>query len=152
MFRQIVGFHQDELGDWVAELVCLHNQHVRHKPPFQIRPWVIDDVERNSRIGTLLDCSLCDRCELPDEINMQSVVGRWDSESIPRGLLSSHKLGKGKWAIITVVNGNVDVELQLNPPIRKRLSRGESQSIPPEVSHNVALQGDAEFELAIWSR
>lgn len=28
--RRIVGFHQDEGGDWVAELSCMHRQHVRH--------------------------------------------------------------------------------------------------------------------------
>lgn len=25
--RSIVGFHQDPVGDWVAELSCLHDQH-----------------------------------------------------------------------------------------------------------------------------
>jgi len=38
--RKIVGFHQDENGDWVAELECGHGQHVRHKPPWTSRPWV----------------------------------------------------------------------------------------------------------------
>ena len=39
MDRRIAGFHQDELGDWVAELDCGHTQHVRHNPPWQLRPW-----------------------------------------------------------------------------------------------------------------
>ncbi len=39
MNHRIVGFHQDEHQDWVAELDCGHNQHVRHDPPFQTRPW-----------------------------------------------------------------------------------------------------------------
>lgn len=30
--QPIVGFHQDEEGDWVASLACGHNQHVRHNP------------------------------------------------------------------------------------------------------------------------
>jgi hypothetical protein len=64
--RSIVGFHQDEDGDWVAELSCLHNQHVRHRPPFQERPWVLDEAERSARIGAALDCPLCDRGEPPD--------------------------------------------------------------------------------------
>jgi hypothetical protein len=34
LVRPIVGFHQDEHQDWVAELSCGHNQHVRHRPPF----------------------------------------------------------------------------------------------------------------------
>jgi hypothetical protein len=59
--RAIVGFHQDEHGDWVAELACGHQRHVRHKPPFQVRPWVLDPKERQERLGTLLECGLCAR-------------------------------------------------------------------------------------------
>ncbi len=37
MLRAIDGYHQDEVGDWVAELRCGHGQHVRHRPPFWVR-------------------------------------------------------------------------------------------------------------------
>lgn len=60
MKRKIVGFHKDEFGDWVADLECSHTQHVRHKPPRQNRPWVIDPAERKKRIGYELDCKKCD--------------------------------------------------------------------------------------------
>jgi len=30
MNRRITGFHQDDVGDWVAELDCGHTQLVRH--------------------------------------------------------------------------------------------------------------------------
>lgn len=60
MQRAITGFHQDEHGDWVAELACGHGQHVRHKPPFQLRPWVVTAEGRASRIGTELSCVRCD--------------------------------------------------------------------------------------------
>ena len=56
-----MGFHQDDEGHWVAELDCGHNQHVRHRPPFELKPWVLSDEERNARIGTGRDCPLCDR-------------------------------------------------------------------------------------------
>ena len=38
--RRIVGFRQDDHGDWIAELECGHAQHVRHDPPWTMRPWV----------------------------------------------------------------------------------------------------------------
>ena len=44
--RLIVGFHQDQEGDWVAELDCGHNQHVRHNPPWQERAWVLSSEGR----------------------------------------------------------------------------------------------------------
>ena len=60
MERLLVGFRRDENGDWVAELSCGHTQHIRHRPPFELRPWVLDDTTRNARIGTGRDCPLCD--------------------------------------------------------------------------------------------
>jgi hypothetical protein len=57
--RRIVGYHRDELGDWVAELDCGHGQHVRHDPPWQVRPWVTTDAGRAEHLGTTLLCARC---------------------------------------------------------------------------------------------
>jgi Protein of unknown function (DUF3565) len=67
--RAIVGFHRDDEGDFVAELSCGHSQHVRHQPPFRLRPWVLDAKARTTRIGTAIECPLCDRqpTYLPEE-------------------------------------------------------------------------------------
>jgi hypothetical protein len=61
--QAITGFHQDDAGDWVAELACGHGQHVRHRPPFRLAPWVLDEAGRAARIGSPLECPLCDRPE-----------------------------------------------------------------------------------------
>lgn len=66
MQQAIVGFHQDELGDWVAELACGHNQHVRHNPPWTNRPWVITPEGRAGVLGQMLVCLKCDRGEPRD--------------------------------------------------------------------------------------
>lgn len=63
MQRSIIGFHQDEANDWVAELDCGHGQHVRHKPPFFNRPWVVTAAGRRAKLGMQLDCVRCDRQE-----------------------------------------------------------------------------------------
>jgi hypothetical protein len=60
MLRTITGFHQDEEGHWVARLVCGHVQHVRHRPPFVERPWVVTETGRRAHLGRSLDCKLCD--------------------------------------------------------------------------------------------
>ena len=57
--RRIVGFHQDEAGHWVAELECGHGQHVRHDPPWQVRPWVVSSEGRAKYIGIELSCVRC---------------------------------------------------------------------------------------------
>jgi len=58
--RAIISFHQDEKEDWVAELECGHQQHVRHNPPWQIRAWVITESGRQSRLGHSLNCKECE--------------------------------------------------------------------------------------------
>jgi hypothetical protein len=59
MQQPITGFVQDEEGHWVALLACGHRQHVRHRPPFIERPWVMTAEGRRGRIGSSLDCVLC---------------------------------------------------------------------------------------------
>ncbi|MGH9514031.1 MAG: DUF3565 domain-containing protein [Terriglobales bacterium] len=59
MKQKIIGFHQDEKGDWVADLRCGHTQHVRHNPPWQNRPWVTTEDGRTGKIGAMLDCKEC---------------------------------------------------------------------------------------------
>jgi hypothetical protein len=61
MERPITSFHQDEQGEWVAELACGHQQHVRHQPPFNLRPWVLEAEGRQEHLGTPLHCRLCDQ-------------------------------------------------------------------------------------------
>lgn len=60
MERRIIGYHMDEAGDWVAELECGHEQHVRHDPPWQNRPWVMTEAGRAKFLGSDLNCRLCD--------------------------------------------------------------------------------------------
>ena len=61
--RAIVGFDQDELGDWRAILACGHRQHVRHNPPLSNRPWVLTAEGRHRFLGVALECRACDEGE-----------------------------------------------------------------------------------------
>ncbi|MBK7217261.1 MAG: DUF3565 domain-containing protein [Candidatus Promineofilum sp.] len=63
MERAIVGFDQDELGDWRAILACGHRQHVRHNPPLVERPWVLTEEGRSRFLGVALECKACDEGE-----------------------------------------------------------------------------------------
>ncbi|MYC28339.1 MAG: DUF3565 domain-containing protein [Nitrospira sp. SB0662_bin_26] len=64
MKQRIIGFHQDEHGDWVADLECGHGQHVRHDPPWSQRPWVVTQEGRTQKLGETLLCKKCNE-ELP---------------------------------------------------------------------------------------
>jgi hypothetical protein len=59
MKQPITDFHTDEEGHWVADLACGHQQHVRHTPPWQNRPWVMTVEGRAKMLGQVLDCKFC---------------------------------------------------------------------------------------------
>jgi hypothetical protein len=59
MKQKIIAFKQDDVGDWVAELACGHARHVRHRPPWQNRAWVLNATSRADMIGQPLECGLC---------------------------------------------------------------------------------------------
>lgn len=84
MRRQIIGFHRDEEGDWVAEPDCLHAQHVCHRPPFR-GVAVGDDRCRSSRTPRL-------RARLPSV--------RW--RRAPRATGNVRLSGDVGWAVTTV--------------------------------------------------
>lgn len=67
MQQPINGFHRDAAGDWVAELACGHNQHVRHNPPWAERAWTQSAAGRQWALGQLLDCRKCDQQAGPDQ-------------------------------------------------------------------------------------
>jgi hypothetical protein len=60
MQQRITGYHLDEENHWVAELECGHNQHVRHRPPWQNRPWVMSAEGRERMRGQALECRKCE--------------------------------------------------------------------------------------------
>lgn len=66
MKQPIIGYHKDEEDDWVAELGCGHTQHVRHNPPWTLRPWVTTSEGRENRLGHELNCKKCERNEPKD--------------------------------------------------------------------------------------
>ena len=67
MQQRITGYHQDEEHHWVAQLECGHNQHVRHQPPWTIRPWVVTAEGRRQMLGQRLNCVKCDAGAPEDE-------------------------------------------------------------------------------------
>lgn len=149
----MVGFRRDDEGDWVARLECGHTQHVRHRPPFQQRPWVVDDEGRRSRLGAPLECPLCDRAEMPEDLQFVRSTDRWDHASAPAGLRRDHRLPAGTWGCLRVTAG----QLSFVPDgpgwsigERAHLSVGSSQAIPPAMAHHVEFDGPVSFHIDFY--
>jgi tellurite methyltransferase len=131
----------------VAELSCLHNQHVRHRPPFQERSWVLSEAGRDSRIGADIDCPLCDRAELPTGLRVVRTAGPFDEASLPAGLRRAHRVAEGTWGRLQVADGSLVLTMESTPPLRAPLRGGESHPIPPGVPHALLVDGPVRLTI-----
>lgn len=143
--RPIDGFHQDEHGDWIAELRCGHGQHVRHKPPFWSRPWVLTEAGRNEKLGAELPCVLCERFEIPSGYSPYKRTSDFTAATIPEGLKRGHSTKPGVWAVIHVLQGTLRYVVQAPLEHEEMLEVGSRGVIVPEVLHHVVPDGDVRF-------
>jgi tellurite resistance-related uncharacterized protein len=143
--RQVVGWHTDDVGDWVAELSCLHGQHVRHQPPFRLTPWVTSEAGRHDHLGIDLDCPACDRTELPDGLVVLRTTAIWDETTMPRALTRRHRVAAARWGQLRVVEGDLAFWAATTPELDRTVSAGEVQAIPPEVDHHVVVVGPVKL-------
>lgn len=146
MHRTIAGFHQDEAHDWVAELSCGHTQHMRHKPPWQSRPWVLSAEARAGLVGSPIDCPLCDMPQLPERAREYKRTSTFTQETVPKGLLADHRTKAGTWARIVVSSGELGYSFG-EPRRAFVLSPGRVGIVQPEVTHQVELRGPVEFHV-----
>ena len=148
MERAITGFHQDDVGDWIALLTCGHTQHVRHRPPFQERPWVISEQGRAGRLGSPLSCPLCDRAELPVGLRRARRSPEWNEHTLPAGLRRAHRLAPGTWGQIVLHDGHLRFAMATVPSLEVELiGSGATQAIPPDIEHQVEPVGPVRFSI-----
>jgi len=150
--RPITGYHLDAAGDWVAELDCGHGQHVRHDPPFLLRPWTQTQAGRDAMIGTALACVRCDRLELPEGFECYKRTSEFDEGSIPPGLRSDHTTRAGVWARIVVRAGSLRYVIE--PPIARELVLDPAHpgTVAPGVLHRVEPIGAVRFHVEFHRR
>lgn len=151
MIRSITGFVVDDRGDWVARLSCFHRQHVRHRPPFQDRSWVLSEDGRASRLGAGLDCPLCDRAELPDGLRVVRSAGPFDQDTVPPGLTRSHRVPEGLWGVLTVTDGQLRLSMPPDGP-GQPLRAGQTHALPPGVPHRLLTNGPVSFRLDLYDQ
>jgi tellurite resistance-related uncharacterized protein len=142
---KISGFHQDEDGQWIADLACGHSQHVRHRPPMEFREWVQTEEGRRGRIGASLPCRLCRMPRLPEAVSEYKRTPIFDLATTPAGLRKSHTTKAGVWGEIVVVEGRLLYVIENEEDASFILRPGVSGAIAPEAPHHVDPYEDARF-------
>jgi tellurite methyltransferase len=151
MRRIITAFKIDEHGDWVAFLSCGHRQHVRHRPPFEERAWVINETGRSDKLGKPMDCIRCDRFEIPDDFKAYRKTAEFNERTIPPSLRSEHSTKPGVWAKIQVIEGRLNYRIDALGA-RFELSPGVPGIVIPEARHHVESIGSVRFFVEFYKR
>ncbi len=146
----MVDFHQDEEGHWVADLACGHTQHVRHRPPWELRPWVVDKASRQAHLGHALDCPYCDLPTLPKDLTQYKTTPVFSEKSVPQGLLRAHRTKTGTWARVSVLEGKLLYGLEGGPSWV--LTPKVSAIVEPESAHFVTPIGKVRFEVQFFRK
>jgi nucleotide-binding universal stress UspA family protein len=135
--QAIVGFDQDEVGDWRAILACGHRQHVRHNPPLVERPWVLTAAGRARFVGYALDCKRCDEANAMYQNILVPLDGSAVAEASLPYALQLRRLSGGALTLVRVVPSAV------HPPAAYSLAEPE-----PWLMRQEALRAEAEGYLA----
>lgn len=125
MRQKITGFHLDGEGHWVADLECGHRQHMRHDPPWMVRPWVLTEEGRRSRLGVELDCKRCDEAGLAVAEAVREALKTAAQQAYEEGGLSG-LCPEGRWDLALDALGTTD----LRPVIHRALApepRGDAE-------------------------
>ena len=151
MRRLITGFKIDEHGDWVAFLSCGHRQHVRHRPPFEERPWVTSERGRSEKLGKPLDCIRCDRFEIPDNFKVYRKTAEFNERTLPQSLRRDHSTKPGVWAKIQVIQGKLNYRIDVQGA-QFELSPEVPGIVIPEVQHHVEPIGCVRFFVEFYKK
>ena len=151
MHRFITEFKIDEHGDWVAFLSCGHRQHVRHRPPFEERPWVITEIGRRDKLGMPMDCIRCGRLQIPDDFKAYRRTPELNERTLPQSLRRDHSTKPGVWAKIQVIEGKLDYRID-ELGAQFELSPATPGIVIPEIRHHVEPLGAARFFVEFYKR
>lgn len=149
MQRPIIGFRTDAEGDWVALLSCGHPQHVRHRPPFTLRPWVVTDEGRKSRLGVPLNCVRCDAFEMPAGFAPYKETPVFTEATVPDALRKDHTTRPGVWGRIVVDEGRLRYVVEVMG-VDEELTPERPGVVLPEVPHHVEPLGAVRFHVEFW--
>jgi len=147
MQTTITGFHRDDAGDWVAELACEHGQHMRHRPPWQLRPWVMTDEGRQQKLGEAIDCPLCDQTAMPAGASEYKRTATFTEATLPAALRAAHRTKAGTWARIVVEAGALEYHVRGRVHL---LQPGQAGLVEPEQPHHVQPLGTVRVHVEFW--
>jgi tellurite resistance-related uncharacterized protein len=82
---------------------------------------------------------------MPDDLEVSRTAGPFDAASAPPALLKEHQIAERTWGDLRVLKGSLKFIMATDPPLERRLLKGEHQPIPPGIKHRLVLEEVATF-------
>lgn len=148
--RRILSITLEAADSGVAALDCGHRRHIRHRPPLERHPWLLDPAERDARVGQRIECARCDQLELPAGATCYKQTPEFTTATIPPGLLRDHTLKAGTWAQIVVLAGQLRYTLAAPLQRAQVLTPGVVGVVPPELPHAIEPLGEVRLRIDFY--
>ncbi|MGI9282385.1 MAG: DUF1971 domain-containing protein [Endozoicomonas sp.] len=78
---------------------------------------------------------------LPDHVTAYKKTPVFDQDSMPAGLLKTHRTKEGTWGVLNVLEGSVVFCPEQQSTEKVSLSAGDQWVIQPEQAHHLELNG-----------
>lgn len=148
--RQILSVALESADTVITTLDCGHRRHIRHRPPLESHPWILDPAGRAARVGQRIECGRCDQLELPAGATCYKQLPEFTTATIPPGLLKDHTLKAGTWAQIVVLAGQLRYRIAAPLARELLLEPGMIGVVPPEVSHAIEPLGEVRLRIDFY--
>ena len=148
--RCILGLEPESGDSVVAVLDCGHRRHIRHRPPLESHPWILDPAGRAARIGQRIECGRCEQLELPAGATCYKQTPEFSTATIPPGLLKDHTLKAGTWAQIVVLSGQLRYRIAAPLARELLLTPGTIGVVAPEVPHAIEPLGEVRVRIDFY--
>jgi tellurite resistance-related uncharacterized protein len=76
-------------------------------------------------------------------------TAEFGADSVPPGLLTSHRVARDVWGLVRVLSGRVTFTSESTDE-QRALGAGDTQVIEPDTPHRVALDDDARFVVEFY--
>ncbi len=88
--------------------------------------------------------------ELPDNVVLVRTTPVFDGDTVPKGLLSKHRIAWGAWGRVLASKGSFTFVFADHPDDPILLKAGDTLVVPPGATHHVSLDGPAEFSIEFY--
>ena len=89
---------------------------------------------------------------MPDGHVLNRITPEFTHESTPEGLRRAHRIAKGVWGRLKVLEGQVEFVFEESPGEPKIIESGNSIDIPPDTPHHVKTFNGCRFVVEFYTQ